>query len=121
MVERGRKKLFQASPKMIRNRDLDVPRLPVKKDRRVEHDWRQPATRVAERAIDGLEWQLERARDELATDLHRTAKQLGCLDHFTDAPGDPLSRIFSAYDVKIEQATRAFRRALGVPVPPLDD
>ena len=96
---------------MIRDHDLDVPRLPRKKDRRVEHDWRRPAAPVTERVIDELENRVERARDELVNDLHHTAKRLGC-SHYFDAPGDPLSLIFGTFDDKIEQAVHALRRAL---------
>ena len=105
---------FSSEPNMIRDPDLDVPRLPGKKGRRVHHDWRQPAAHVAERVIDQLEWQLEFARDDLVKNLHRTTKRLGC-SHYFDTREDPLSIVFSAYDVKIDQALRAFRRALGLP------
>jgi hypothetical protein len=105
---------------MIRNPHLNTPGLPARKDKRVHHDWRQPAAGGAERAIDKLEDQLENAEDELATDIGRSASRLGC-SHFFDAPDDPLSVAFVAYNDKIKQATRALRRALGVPLPPLDD
>jgi hypothetical protein len=96
---------------MIRDPNIDVPNRPGKKERRVHHDWRQPAAHATERTIDTLEWQLETARDELVADLRRAAKRLGC-SHYSDAPDDPLSTVFSAYDVKVEQAMFAFRRAL---------
>jgi hypothetical protein len=87
--------------------------MPGKKERRVHHDWRPPAAHVAEHAINALEWQLEFARDELVADFHRAAKRLGC-SHYSDAieDDDPLSLMFSAYDLKVEQAMAAFRRAL---------
>jgi hypothetical protein len=98
---------FQASQNMIRDPDLDPPRLPGKKDKRVHHDWRRPS----DAAINKLEWQLETARDQLVKDLHHTNRRLGC-SHYFDAPDDPLSIVFSAFDDKIEQALCAFRRAI---------
>jgi hypothetical protein len=91
---------------MIRNPNLDLPSRPARKDRRVHHDWRQPAA-----AIDELEHRIEGARDELVNDLHRTSKRLGCSHYSVGAPDDPLSLIFGTYDDKIEQAFGAFRRS----------
>jgi hypothetical protein len=68
---------------VTRDPNLDAPRVPGKKDRRVHHDWRRPAAHVAERVIDELEGQLEDARDELLTDLWNTAKRLRCA-HYSD-------------------------------------
>jgi hypothetical protein len=95
---------------MIRNPHLNTPGPTARKDKRIIHDWRPPAAYDAERVIDELENRIECARDELVNDFHRTAKRLGCRDHFTDAPGDPLS--VTAYDEKVEKAFGAFRRRL---------
>ena len=92
---------------MIRKDNLHTPRLPGKTDKRVRHDWR----RQPDASIDQFEWRLETARNELVADLHRTAKRLGCA-HYSGAPDDPLSVVFSAFDDKIDQALSAFRRTL---------
>ena len=91
--------------------DLKNLRRTARRDPKSAHNWRLPAGPVAERVIDNLEWQLEYARDELVTDLHRAAKGLGC-SHYSDAPDDPLSAIFTVYDEKIDRAVSALKRAL---------
>jgi hypothetical protein len=91
--------------------DLKSLRRTVRRDPKTVHDWRLPAGPAGERVIDNFEWQLEHARDGLVTDLHRAAKRLGC-SHYSDAPDDPLSAIFTVYDEQIDRAVSALKRAL---------
>ena len=85
----------------------------ARRDPKSAHNWRLPAGPVAERVIDNLEWRLEDARDELVNDFHHATKRLSC-SHFWvwNAPDDPLSAIFTAYDEKIDRAVSALKRAL---------
>ena len=92
--------------------DLDKgPRRPAKRAPKTVHNWRLPAGSLTGRVIDNLAWQLEAARDDLVDDFHRAAKRRGC-SHFVDAPGDPLSAMFTVYDQKIDRAMIALKRAL---------
>ena len=96
---------------MIRRPDLDVPR-PVRRDPKITHDWRpKPTPRAADRAINEVGWALETARDELVRDLYAEAKCLG-LTQLWDAPSDPLSKVFTVYDRKIDRALETLERAL---------
>jgi hypothetical protein len=93
--------------------DLDKgQRRPARRDPKTAHDWRLPSGPAGERAIDKFEGQLEYARDELSTNLLRTASRLGCSHYFFDAPDDPLSAIFTVYDEKIDRAVNDLKRAL---------